>query len=299
MKIAIEREAADQYVAVADLAEAGILSDRLLRIPIQQEKSGFSAELCGFRAESPAVDSMPPIIEGLIDDLVNYSRLPNYAFVARRSRRVYPVYTIDNEVMATTPGGPVFRHVELAKVRQYLTDYLHDTQILGKDGKSDKLHVRGINATTLGLRRPHFYLKKIVQDEQDFWAPVFENGAGNGFYTYAADKRRDTHKANGLGVLRMRTLVAELLVTQNRLRDRLDLRADRLLPSVWQSLEAVLEKAGQITVAGRELPVYSDGYEVFAMEQRATEERYGLYVGQSTDDLRERVARDFARRGIG
>jgi hypothetical protein len=35
-------------------------------------------------------------------------------FIARRSHKMYPVYTYGDKVFATTPGDPVFEHVELA-----------------------------------------------------------------------------------------------------------------------------------------------------------------------------------------
>lgn len=300
MNIEIERTQDGQFVAVADLSQRIVKQEPVFRIPIQEREhveKRFSAELCGFQAESEQVESMPVLLKHLLGGLINVGRLPNYAFVARRAQRVYPVYTIRDEVMATTPGGPVFRHVELAKVREYLTDYLHDTRILGKDGKSDKLHVRGINRHSLALRRPQFYLKKRNPGEQDFWAPVFENGVEDGFYTYAADQRRDAQKENGLGVLRLRSLVAELLATQNRLSDKFDLRADRLQPAVWRELKLNLRPSEAIQVGAHSLETYTYGNEVIAVEERKSEDRFGLYVGNSAENVRQRAERDFTRRG--
>ena len=83
--------------------------------------------------------------------LINLSRLPTYVFIAPRSHKMYPVYTVNDEVFATTPGGPVFKHVELAKVREFLADYLHEIGALGVTDKSEKLHVRGCSTFYLGL----------------------------------------------------------------------------------------------------------------------------------------------------
>ncbi len=99
---------------------------------------------------------------------------------------VYPVYTVGDEVYATTPGGPVFRHVELAKVREFLSDCLHTMEEIGSVDRAETLHVRGIDKNTLGLIRPSFYLKKRVPSEAEFWAPVFKSEDGRSIYTYAA-----------------------------------------------------------------------------------------------------------------
>ena len=72
---------------------------------------------------------------------------------------------------------------------------------MGNDGLSDKLHVRGVNMHTLGLRRPVMYLKKRVPGEVDFWAPVFESGDGERIYTYAASARREVTIGEGQEVL--------------------------------------------------------------------------------------------------
>ena len=139
--------------------------------PTGGNKKIFDIEMCGFRVEAEKLEELEQKAALLAASLVNMSRLPSYVFIARRAGGVYPVYTIEDEVMATTPGGPVFRHVELAKVREYLTDYLHDIGILGERGLSDKLHVRGIDRHTLSLRRPVLYLKKRAINETDFLGP--------------------------------------------------------------------------------------------------------------------------------
>ena len=56
---------------------------------------------------------------------------------------------VGDEVFVTTPGGPVFRDVELAKVRGYLSDYLHTMEELGTADHVETLHVRGVDRNTL------------------------------------------------------------------------------------------------------------------------------------------------------
>jgi hypothetical protein len=254
--------------------------------------------LCGFELSSSHPESLPNKINEFLPRLISLARLPTYMFIARQAGGLYPVYTHDDEVFATVPGGPVFRHVELAKVREYLSDYLHSAGILGEKGLSDKLHVRGVNMNTLGLRRPIFYLKKRVPDEVDFWAPVFEAGDAKNIYAYAASERRDVPIAAGDEVLLLRRTVANALKQHNRLADSYDLRPDRLFPEYWERLKETLTEIDPIEANGVELPVYQNGDALIAVEGRPEEGRYGLFLGKDLDDLRDRITVDFERRSI-
>jgi hypothetical protein len=232
--------------------------------------------------------------------------LPTYIFIARRSRRIYPVYTIGDEVLVTTSGGPVFRHVELASVRRYLSDYLHAVGELGTPGKSETLHVRGVRPSTLALTRPVFYLKKRVTGENEFWAPVFPTNDGLGIYTYAASARREVKIAGGQEVLALRDMVAEALIADKRLKHSHNLRPDRLMPDYWSRLQATLEKDPlKLTVFdhgttknGAEIDLYKNGKLFLAAEPRGDDHRVGLFVGQTPTDLRDRLAQDYLRRDL-
>ena len=46
------------------------------------------------------------------------------------------------------------------------------------------------------------------------------------------------------------------------------------------------------------LAVYQNGRGIVAVEHRHDEDRYSLYIGQDIDDLRDRTAYDFVRRGL-
>lgn len=308
MHIQLVKNEALNNASVPYIAEVSMGNDvthlwRDYRIPVYYNKhkeNGYSAEIAGFQVASETAERIPDLMKYLIENLTNVARLPNYAFVARRAQRVYPVYTIEDEVMVVTPNGPIFRHVELAKVRQYLTEYLHKTRILGKDGKSDKLHVRGIDPNTLGLRRPVFYLKKRdAADGDPFWAPVFENGAQDGVYAYAASSRRDVAKGVGPSVVwDLRNIVAHVLVTDKRLSDDNDLRADRIMPRYWQKLTESMTSTGKALVADAlRLPIYEVNGKFIAVERRENENRNGIYVGDTLADLEARVAKDMIRRG--
>lgn len=309
MQVSIQESTQGNLVALAQLEnETYHYRNHQFSIPIQQKSNGITkyyAQMCGFQVESDRKQDMPRLVRYLLGNLINVGRLPDYVFIANRAKRVYPVYTLGNEVAVTTPNGPIFRHVELAKVREYLTDYLHVTKILGKEGKSDKLHVRGINRHNLGLRSPLFYLKKYTDGEERFWAPVFENGAGDGIYVNAADNRRDILKEGGNEVIQLTKLVSELLITQSRLSDRFDLRADRLKAAYWEEVKGTLTPTDKTIKAGsKTLEVFQDKQEMVAVEHRSresgeTKDRYGLYLGKSFDELEKRVQTDFRRRGIG
>ncbi|MEM7801527.1 MAG: hypothetical protein AAF633_20195 [Chloroflexota bacterium] len=309
MQVSIQESTPGNLVALAQLEnETYHFRNHQFSIPIQEKANGITkyyAQMCGFQVESDRKQDMPKLVRYLLSNLINVGRLPDYVFIANRARRVYPVYTLGNEVAVTTPNGPVFRHVELAKVREYLNDYLHTTKILGEQGKSDKLHVRGINRHNLGLRAPLFYLKKYKDGEERFWAPVFENGAGDGIYVNAADSRRDIMKEGGQEVIQLTKLVGELLITQNRLSARNDLRADRLRADYWERVKGTLTPTDQtIKVGSKTLEVYQDKQDMVAVEHRTresgeTKDRYGLYLGKSFDELEKRVVTDFGRRGIG
>lgn len=288
----------------ADLAGLVAESARRVAIPVHHDGAAarpYNAEVCGFRvdADDPAELARP--VAQLLRGLTNAARLPTYVFVARRTRRLYPVYTLGDEVLATTPGGPVFRHVELAKVRDRLADYLHAVGELGAPGRSDVLHVRGVAGRTLSLVRPLYYLKKRPRtaDENEFWAPVFPTSDGHAIYTYAASGRREVDRAGGHEVLLLRRQVAQALQADGRLDDDLDLRADRLLPGAWLKVqETLMPEVMLLATRAREFPVFRAGRDLLAVEHRRGEDRISLHLGRDIADLRRRMAADLVRRGV-
>ena len=290
------------YIATVEIVELTVDTSSVFEIPVHityvGNKKVYDIEICGFRGEVEHSKEIPNLVERVLTSLVNMARLPDYVFIAREAGGIYPVYTVDNEVFVTTPGGPLFRHVELAKVREYLGDYLHDIGILGEGGLSDKLHVRGIDPKTLGLRRPTLYLKKRVLNEIDFWAPVFESGDGKRIYTYAANERREVPIADGQEVLRLRELVVQALVADGRLKNDYVLRPDRLYPEYWERLRTTLTAEESMVVNGVILDLFSNDDAWFAVEARPEVGRYGLFIGKSKEYVEERVTLDFERRGI-
>ena len=291
------------FIARIKIDEATVDFETEFAVPIYQFKRGgkamFDAEVCGFRLETDSIDALPALMENVLRGLVNMARLPSYIFVARRSRQVYPVYTVDNDVFATTPGGPVFRHLELAKVRDYLTDYLHAVGVLESSGKSDKLHVRGVNSNTLQAMRPIAYLKKRVAGETDFWAPVFESRDGRRIYTYAANARREVPRQNGTEILELRSLVAQALMNDHRLSNPYDLRPDRLMPEYWLALKNHLSPMPpDASLSPFGINLFRQGELLLAVEERPTEERFNVFVGVDAPQLVYRVLQVLSRRGV-
>ncbi len=291
------------FIASISVVEATVDFETEFIVPVYRShpagKTAYDAEVCGFRMETDTIEHLPALMGNVLRGLINMSRLPSYIFVARRSRQVYPVYTVGREVFATTPGGPVFRHVELAKVRDYLADYLHAVKILGSPGKSDKLHVRGVNAKTLQTMRPILYLKKRVAGETDFWAPVFETRDGKRIYTYAASVRREVPRQNGTEILELRSLVAQALRNDGRLSNPYDLRPDRLMPEYWLKLKnqlTLIPPDASLLPFGIEL--YRQGELRLAVEERLDEKRFNLFVGTDAPQLVCRVLRVLSRRGV-
>jgi hypothetical protein len=277
-----------------------------VKIPIWAQaayhrKALYSMEICGFHFEGNSAEELAMLAERTLATLVYRARLPTYTFMARHSHHAFPVYTIQDEVMAITPGGPTFRHVELAKVRDYLTNYLETTGDLWLPGHQDKLHVRGIQAESLALVRPWFYLKKrpMLNNEHEFWAPAFPADDGQHIYTFAASGRREVEIAGGHEVLQLKSQVAQALIADKRLHHNHDLRIDRLLPEVWAKVESVLIKTADcLYCPNLALPIYQYSELLIALEYRATEKRYSLYIGQNRIDLRESAATDLVRRGL-
>ena len=290
------------YYAQIEIQTATIDAGSIFDVPVHVNHYGlkkvYDVELCGFRLETVYLEELPRGLERLLSGLINMARLPSYVFIARQAGAIYPVYTVANEVVVTTPGGPVFRHVELAKVREYLTDYLHRVKVLGEGGLSDKLHVRGVDMHTLGLRRPIFYLKKRVPGQMDFWAPVFESENGRFIYTYAVNARRQVPVAEGREVLNLRALVAEVLGKDGRLPNPDDLRIGRLFPDRWQQLRRHFSPDGDIAAGSKMLSLFRDGDILIGLESRPREDRYSLFLGRDTDDIRQRARTDFSRRGV-
>lgn len=309
MKISLEQNSLSNKTTVPYFARIEIATitadlDAKFRVPISKRvngKTAYVAEVCGFQVEGGDPEVTVSLIERLLPGLVNFARLPTYVFIARRSHKVYPVYTRGDEVFATTPGGPVFKHVELAKVREYLNDYMHASGILGSPGKSDKLHVRGVNRETLALVRPIFYLKKRSQsgDDHEFWAPVFPADDGKSIYTYAASAKREVKVDNGHEVFRLHNLVAQALIADKRLKDEYDLRADRLLPEYWEKVKSHLEPMStHLVFKDQQFDIYREGVLVAALEYRQAEDRYSFYLGTGLEDLCQRAGQDLVRRGL-
>jgi hypothetical protein len=309
MKIFLEKNPVNPtgdipYFIQTEIATLTIDLETIFKIPVYSFTNGktrYNAELCGFRVEADSPEDLTPLVERLLRGLVNMARLPTYVFIARRSRQMYPVYTVEDEVFATTPGGPVFRHVELAKVRDFLSDYLHAVGELGTPGKSEKLHVRGVNMDTLTLIRPIFYLKKRPYQggENEFWAPVFMSDDDKSIYTYAASGKREVDISGGYEALLLRTQVAQALIADKRLKENYDLRPDRLLPEYWIKVQATLKPyPARLVSDDKTLDVYQNGRGLIAVEYRDDEDRYSLYIGKNLDDLYSRTAKDFVRRGL-
>jgi len=309
MKIALQHNsgtnsAAIPYFAEIEISNISVDFNTRFRVPISKRVNGktwYVGEICGFQIEADSPEAAVALIEKLTPGLVNMARLPTYVFIARRSHKMYPVYTHGDEVFATTPGGPIFKHVELAKVREYLSDYMHTIGALGRPGKSEKLHVRGVHRESLGLIRPIFYLKKRSHgsDENEFWAPVFQSANGGAIYTYAASGRREVEIDNGHEVFRLRAQVAQALIADKRLKDEDDLRVDRLLPDYWDMVKPHLQKvSSKLNFDGSSIEIYREGLSLLALEYRADEDRYSFYIGKGVEDLRSRAAKDLVRRGF-
>lgn len=291
------------YTIVIEVVTWTIDAGTSFRIPVYvtygRTGKRYHVEACGYRRESENPYDLPGMVGKLLRQLTVAARFPSYVFIAREGGELFPVYTIENEVFATTAGGPVFRHVELAKVREYLTDYLNAIGILGTEEKADKLHVRGVDPVSFALLRPVFYLKKRVPGQVEFWAPVFEARDGQSIYTYAASARREASCAGGQEVLALRDIVADALHKDKRLPDELDLRPDRLKTELWARLQPTLSGEGDAVAGGLELDLYQADTLWLAAEKRPDEARVGLFLGTSREDVLARAERDCMRRGIG
>ncbi len=308
MKITITRQiAADEfaevfpYTARVEIISATKDPGAVYEVPILVRHQGlnksFHAEIFGFSLDANKPQELSPKIERILRGLINAARFPTYVFIARRARAIFPVYTIGDEVVAITNEGPVFRHVELSKVRHYLTDFLHDAKILGEEGLSDKLHVRGISRHTLGLRRPVMYLKKRLQQGEDFWAPVFQSSNGRSIYAYAASDRQEVNRGDH-EVFILHEQVAKALKRDNRLEDSYDLRPDRLMPSYWERLKKTSDLLEETMMGNTPIAHYKSGHLYFAVEKRPEEDRFGIFMGESKTAVCDRITADLKRRQL-
>lgn len=307
MQVLLREDSPSSLTALAQINnETYQYRNHQFEIPVRILQNGstlYQAEMCGFEIESKQKEEIPQLVQNLLNQLINVGRLPDYVFVAKRAKQIVPVYTIGNDVTVKIPNGPLFRHEELAKIRGWVTDYLHEIKVLGHEGLSDKLHVRGINQADLSLNRPIFYLKKYNVDEERFWAPVFSDEAKETIYTHAADNQREVKKRGGQEVIDLQKLVGELLITRDRLSELHDLRADRLRPTYWTELKSQLTPLDNpLTLGSYTLKTYTYKQDYIAIEhrldERETEDRYGLYFGESIEDLSKRVEIDFKRRSL-
>lgn len=306
MKISFERNTEQNsdtlpYFVRIEIGASELDWDRTFRVPVVLSHGlMYIVEICGLQIRAETLKELGPLVQSKLISLENLSRMPTYVFITRRSRKLFPVYTIGDKVMAVTPQGISFRHVELAKVRDYLKDYLHKIGLLGPIERGDKLHVRGVHKQTLALVRPVFYLKKRAMDEREheFWAPVFRATDSESIYAYAASTKHEASLDQGREVFELRYKVAEALIQDKRLTINLNLRADRLMPDYWERVKSNLTKLKRNMIyEGIKLPMYQGKDVVIALEYRSAEDRYSLFLGQDDDDLGQRVASDLMRRG--
>ncbi len=290
------------YYMYVEIGASELDWERTFKIPvILSHGITYVVEACGMQVQADTLRELGPKAQSLLVGLEHMSRMPTYVFITRLSRRMFPVYTIGDKVAAVTPQGIVFRHVELAKVREYLTDYLQQTGVLGPMDLGDKLHVRGVNKERLSLIRPTFYLKKrpMEASEHEFWAPVFHSQTENELFVYAASTKHEVPIDNGLEVFTLRNKVAEALMADNRLTNNYNLRADRLMPDHWKQVRTnLIPLPRKMVYHGFKLPLYQGQDFVLALEYRDTEDRYSLYIGKNNEDLYNRVTRDLIRRRL-
>ena len=290
------------YIQVEIISPTINLSSNL-HIPVfvqeTTDEKFYTAEACGYQVHAVDLNELPHQVDRLIRSLMVTGRLPSYVFIARHGNHIYPVYTVGDEVTTAVPNGPAFRHIELAKIREYLEDYLFTSGVLGAKDDRDKLHIRGVHRKSLALVRPICYLKKRAVGEETFWSPVFLTEDGSHIYTFAASAKREVPIAAGREFLNIQRIVAEVLITDKRLSKPHDLRIDRLFPEqLAQVLSHFQAKDETLIVEGISLPLYRFEDGLIAVEDRPEEDRYSLFFGQGLDDLQDRIERSFKRRGI-
>jgi hypothetical protein len=134
---------------------------------------------------------------------------------------------------------------------------------------------------------------------------VFKTPDGRSVYTYAASAQRSVAVDAGREVMDLHSVVADALIADRRLQDRLDLRPDRLFPANWTDLQAFLTpqpySLRYLTPDRSELltlGLYRYGKSYLTAEHRADEDRLNLYLGEDPVDIRRRVAADLTRRKL-
>ncbi|MDX1523665.1 MAG: hypothetical protein R3264_18700 [Anaerolineae bacterium] len=290
------------YFMNVEIGASELEWEQKFRVPVLQPQGlTYVIEACGMRVKADTLRELGPQAQSLLINLQNMSRMPTYVFIAQRSRKMFPIYTVGNKVVAVTPQGLMFRHVELAKVREYLKDYLQQIGILGPRERGDRLHVRGVDQERLSLIRPGFYLKKrpVAAVEHEFWAPVFPVQETRSIYTYAASKQHEVAVDEGQEVFMLRHQVAEALIADKRLTTNYNLRIDRLLPDYWARVRNNLTALPEtIVYEGVKLPLYQAGSMTVALEYRSAEDRYSLFFGSDLTDLMARISQNLIKRGI-
>lgn len=311
MDIVLEKNNTDTrkiipYTVYIELSPVKASFDSQFHVPIYLKfirgQNHYVAEICGLQMQENSPQAILNTIKKVAPTLENLGRMPTYVFIARHSLRVYPVYTSRNENLGlTVSGGPVVRHIELACVRDRVARYLNKTHILGKSGEYEKLHVRGVHQKSLGLVRPIFYLKKrpLTPLDAEFWTPVFPSDENDALYAYVLDKKYQVNEDSGHEVFRLRSQISQALIANRRLSQDLDLRIDRLLPDYWAKLQTKLESlTSKLSYRDKTLDMYQTDALLVAVERRADEDRYSLYIGHNPEDLRQRAGQDLARRGF-
>ena len=159
-------------------------------------------------------------------------------------------FTLSATKCLQRPGGPQFRHVELAWVREYLTDYLNTIGILGNGSQDDRC-TYGVDTTTLEMIRPLFYFEengwrgRRISGHRFSFRPKLKP-IRPPFTLYVASGPAAQHLrccARHSGIARHRCRSADR--RQKRLNASYDLRIDRIFAETLGSYRRIWDQNGR------------------------------------------------------
>ncbi len=262
-----EGSAAPQLLAELDLAGHGTM-ERVDALPIYVAEGRladgraverYTTLLAGVHVQRGSLADLQTAVDHTLGVLVHYGRLPEYIF--QLGSRAWPIYRLEENLVARFPGSRTFSAGSIGELRNELADHFKMTGVIDYRKEMSVLLLSRVDlqpyAPVCSLRAPGLAEVPVFRDRERV-AHLIAPLAGQ---TVTADL------ADGEGVLTLPGLVGDALVAAGRLRDREEVGARKLSPTVWAAVQRFLQPYSRhFTYTDRsggaprrrEIPIYVD-----------------------------------------
>ena len=298
---------APRLLASIDLAPYGI-NGQVTDLPVHvhtartdamKSTDVYGTWVAGLPLENGSLDGLSGLVDAFMKALARQERLPRYMFHV--GDRAWPIYQLQDELIARYPGGPVFAAPSVAELWIALANHFKH---IGRIASRRDLEISFFSQVDLQIYAPDFSLRFPTADDIPVFA--FTNGHGPEVMAPVGSQTLRLPIQQGSEVLAMYRLVGDLLVQSGRLKSMYDMSIRKLATARWEAVREFLKPTDQFVTytatkgdkpAPYVVPVYTDGSGFMAARQTRPA-RVTVYVGQDVPTLQERMAEEMVQRGV-